>query len=61
MMQHSENHSIKYHEQKFCIKFAFQGRIEQDYLSKHVKMSISGVSINLPIPVLNLVLNQQKN
>ena len=38
VVHHSENDSMKYHEQKFCIKFAFQGSIEQDYLSKHVKI-----------------------
>ena len=42
VVHHSENDSIKYHEQKFCIKFAFQGSIEQDYLSKHVKIRFLG-------------------
>ena len=31
-------HSIKYHEQKSCMKFAFQSYIELGYLSKHVKV-----------------------
>ena len=42
VVHHWENHSIKYHEQKFCIKFAFHGSIEQDYLSKHVKIQFLG-------------------
>ena len=42
VVHHSENDSIKYHEQKFCIKFAFQGSIEQGYLSKHVKIQFLG-------------------
>ena len=37
VVHHTKNHSIKYYEQKFCIKFAFQGSNEQDYLLKHVK------------------------
>ena len=53
MVHHSENDSIKYHEQKFCIKFAFQGSIEQDYLSKHVKIQFLGCH-KISIPVLNL-------
>ena len=40
-MHHSENHSMKYYEQKFCIKLAFQGSIKQGYLSKHVKQVLS--------------------
>ena len=42
VVHHSENDSIKYHEQKFCKKFAFQGSIEQGYLSKHVKIQFLG-------------------
>ena len=38
MVHHSKDHSIKYNEQKLCIKFAFRDSIEQDYLSKHVKI-----------------------
>ena len=41
-VHHSENHSIKYYEQRFCIKLAFQGSIEQDYLSKYVKIQFLG-------------------
>ena len=42
VVYHSENHSIKYYEQKFSIKFAFEGIIEQDYVSKHVKIQLLG-------------------
>ena len=38
VMQDSESHSFKYREQKFCIKFTFQGSIEQNYLLKHLKI-----------------------
>ena len=38
VVHHSKDHSIKYNEQKLCIKFAFRDSIEQDYLSKHVKI-----------------------
>ena len=36
MVQNEQN------EQKFYIKFAFQGIIEQDYLPKHVKIQFLG-------------------
>ena len=52
VVHHSENHSIKYHEQKFCIKFAFQGSVEQGYLSKYAN-SVFEVSIKMSISVLN--------
>ena len=38
MLYHSETLSINYHEQKFCIKFA--GTIEQNYLTKNLKVSV---------------------
>ena len=42
VVHHSENNSIKCHEQKLCIKFAFHVSIEQEYLSKHVKIQFLG-------------------
>ena len=36
-MHHPDNLSNKYHEQKFCIKFASQCSIEQKYLTQNVK------------------------
>ena len=42
MVHYSENDSIEYHEQKFCMKVAFQGGIEHEYLSKHVKIQFLG-------------------
>ena len=36
-MHHPDTLSNKYHEQKFCIKFASQCSIEQKYLSQNVK------------------------
>ena len=43
VVHHSENHSIKYHEQKCWVKFAFQGSIEQDYI-KTCENSVFGMS-----------------
>ena len=59
VVQHSENHSIKYHEQKFCIKFTFQGIIQQDYLLKR-ENSIFGMSVKMSIPVLNFSTESAK-
>ena len=42
VVHHSENLSIKYHQQKFYLKFAFSGNIEQDYLSKNLKIPFLG-------------------
>ena len=47
VVHQSENNSIKYQEQTFCIKFAFQASIEQDYLSKLLKLSFWGVNKNV--------------
>ena len=58
-MHYSENHSIKYHEQKFCKKIAFQGSIEQDYLSKR-ENSVFRVSIKMSIPVLDFSTESAK-
>ena len=60
MVHNSENHPIKYHEQKFCIKFAFPGSIDQEYLSKHVKIQFLGVSIKMSIPVLDFSTESAK-
>ena len=38
MVHLSENQFIKYDEQKFRIKFVFQGITEQYYMPKHVKI-----------------------
>ena len=59
VMHHSENNPIKYHEQKLCIKFAFQGSIEQDHLSKR-ENSVFGVSIKSSIPLLNFSTESAK-
>ena len=54
--------SIKYHEQKFCIKFVFQSSIEQTlYLYIQIcENSVFGVSIKIPIPVLNFSIESAK-
>ena len=51
-VHHSENRSMKYYEQKFCIKLAFQGSFSGLSIET-CKNSVSGVSIKMSIPVLN--------
>ena len=47
VVQHSENHSIKHHEQKFRIKFAFQSSIEQTLYRNMWKLSFWGINKNV--------------
>ena len=58
VVHHSENHSIKYHEQKCWIKFAFQGSIEQYYI-KTCENSVFGMSKSVNSSIFWIsVLNQ---
>ena len=56
------NHPIKYHEQKFCIKFAFQGSIEKciEKSIENCKTSVFGLSTKMSIPVLNFSTESAK-
>ena len=60
MLHHSENLSIKYHEQKFLSTLLFQGSIEQGYQSNNVKNSVLGCLIKTSISALNFSTESAK-
>ena len=59
-MHHSENLSIKYHEQKFCIKFAFSGQHWTGLFTENCKNSVFGDLIKVSISVLNFSTGSAK-
>ena len=61
MVHHSKNRAIKYHEQKFCIKFAFERIIEQYESSiESCENSVFWGSIKMSIPALNFSAESAK-
>ena len=59
VVHHSKDLSIKYHEQKFCIRFAFFGQHLTRLSIGKFKNLISGVLMKISISVLNQLINQQ--
>ena len=53
VVHHSEHLFIKYHEQKFCMKFAFSGQHWTGLSMEKCKNSIFGVLIKVSILALN--------
>ena len=59
VVHHSKNLSIKYHEQNFCIRFAFLGQHLTGLSIGKFKNLVSGVLMKISISVLNQLINQQ--
>ena len=55
-----ENLSIKYHEQKFCIKFACSGQYWTGKSIEKCKNPVFGVLIKITIWVLNFITESAK-